>query len=65
MRTHIQNTLPQACLLALSLFIQDLGHLFCPKKLSVDAILLNKYKKNRPEKAFREVVSTREVYGKK
>ena len=30
-----------------------------------DAILLSKYKKNRPENAFREVVSTREVYGEK
>ena len=33
--------------------------------MSADAILLSKYKKNRPENAFREVVSTREVYGEK
>ena len=33
--------------------------------MSADAILLSKYKKNRPENAFREVVSTREVYGGK
>ena len=33
--------------------------------MSGDAILLSKYKKNRPENAFREVVSTREVYGEK
>ena len=33
--------------------------------MSADAILLSKYKKNRPEKSFREVVSTREVYGGK
>ena len=33
--------------------------------MSADAILLSKYKKNRPEKRFREVVSTREVYGEK
>ena len=33
--------------------------------MSADAILLSKYKKNRPENAFREVVSTREIYGKK
>ena len=33
--------------------------------MSADAILLSKYKKNRPENAFREVVSTREFYGKK
>ena len=45
--------------------MQDLGRLFCPKSMSVDAILLSKYKKNRPENAFREVVSTREVYGEK
>ena len=33
--------------------------------MSADAILFSKYKKNRPENAFREVVSTREVYGEK
>ena len=33
--------------------------------MSAVAILLSKYKKNRPENAFREVVSTREIYGKK
>ena len=33
--------------------------------MSVDAILLSKYKKNRPENAFREVVRTREIYEKK
>ena len=33
--------------------------------MSADAILISKYKKNRPENAFREVVSTREVYGGK
>ena len=33
--------------------------------MSADAILLSKYKKNRPENAFREVASTREVYGEK
>ena len=33
--------------------------------MSADAILLSKYKKNRPENAFRKVVSTREVYGEK
>ena len=33
--------------------------------MSADAILLRKYKKNRPDNAFREVVSTREVYGEK
>ena len=33
--------------------------------MSADAILISKYKKNRPENAFREVVSTREVYGEK
>ena len=35
------------------------------KSMSADAILLSKYKKNRPENAFREVVRTREVYGEK
>ena len=33
--------------------------------MSADAILLSKYKKNRRENAFREVESTREVYGEK
>ena len=33
--------------------------------MSADAILLSKYKKNRPENAFRDVVSTREIYGGK
>ena len=31
--------------------------------MSADAILLTKYKKNTHENAFREVMSTREVYG--
>ena len=38
---------------------------FALKSMPADAILLSKYKKNRPENAFREVVSTREIYGKK
>ena len=33
--------------------------------MSADAILLSKDKKNGPENVFREVVSTREVYGGK
>ena len=50
----------------LSLFLyKTLAVYFALKSMSVDAILLSKYEKNRPENAFREVVSTREVYGEK
>ena len=38
---------------------------FSLKSMSADAILLSKYKNNRHENAFGEVVSTREVYGEK
>ena len=49
-----------------SLFLcKTLAVYFALKSMSADAILLSKYKKNRPEKSFREVVSTREVYGGK
>ena len=48
----------------LSLFLyKTLTVYFALKSMSADAILLSKYKKNRPENAFQEVVSTREVYG--
>ena len=33
--------------------------------MSADAILLSKYEKNTTENAFREVESTREIYGGK
>ena len=50
----------------LSLFLyKTLAIYFALKSISADAILLSKYKKNRPENAFQEVVSTREVYGEK
>ena len=50
----------------LSLFLyKTLAVYFALKSMSADAILSSKYKKNRPENAFREVVSTREVYGGK
>ena len=49
-----------------SLFLcKTLAVYFALKSMLVDAILLSKYKKNRPEKRFREVVSTHEVYGEK
>ena len=49
-----------------SLFLyKTLAVYFALKSMSADAILLSKYKKNRPENAFWEVVSTREIYGEK
>ena len=51
---------------SLSLFLyKTLAVYFALKSMLADAISLSKYKKNRPENAFREVVSTREVYGEK
>ena len=51
--------------LFLSLSRKTIAVYFALKSMSADAILLSKYKKNRPENTFREAVSTREIYGKK
>ena len=65
----VKSVLPYDIVLSpllLSLFLcKTIAVYFALKSMSADAISLSKYKKNRPENAFREVVSTREIYGKK
>ena len=44
--------------------MQDLGRLFCPKKYVGGRHFIKQVQEKQTRKSFREVVSTREVYGK-